>query len=193
MKKNYPFALLLCLAFFPFCKVVNAQNTQYTGGSPVLINISDGQQSYGFTAPKIKGRFNNRLKRFEFLLSIADVKTKQVGAFFTNLFNSVFHPDQSGELQMQVYAPSELRGFEGFANPQTLNLTGQVDINGKNYQLPVTMNVKYSNGTLYYGLQANVSSADFGTINSADDEKSVHLRQVQFIVRESQMGVYFEE
>ena len=191
MKNIYPFALLLCLTFFPFSQVADAQNTQYTGGSSVLISISDGRKSHEFTAPQIKGRFNNRLKRFEFLLSIKDVNTKNPGLFFTNLFNSIFHPDQSNELQMQVYVPSELRGFEDFTNPQTLQLTGQVVIAGKNHELPVTMSLKYSNGTLYYGLQGKVSS-DFGIITASADEKPMHPRQIQFVVRQSPMGVYSE-
>lgn len=192
MKHTYSFAKIICLAIFLCTQAADAQSVQYTGGSSVLISISDGQKSYEFTAPQIRGRFNNRLKRFEFLLGIQNVSTKQSGSFFMNLFNSIFHPDQSGELQMQVNLPSELRNFKGFANPQTLNLTGQIDIAGKTYQLPVTMSMKYGNGTLYYGLQGNVSS-DFGIITASTGEKPVRPRQIQFIVRESLMGVYFEE
>lgn len=192
MKHAYTLALLPCLAFFLSAQVVDAQNMQYTGGSPVLINISDGKKSHEFTTPKIKGRFNNRLKRFEFLLSLKDVQTKHPSSFFTNLFNFIFHPDQSSELQMQVYVPSELRGFEDFINPQTLHLTGQVAIAGKNYELPVTMSLKYANGTLYYGFQGKVSS-DFGTVTASANEKPVNPRQIQFVVRQSPMGVYSEE
>lgn len=192
MKHTYTLIFLACLAFLLGPPAANAQNMQYTGGSSVIINISDGKKSHEFTTPKIKGRFNNRLKRFEFLLSIKDVQTRHPSSFFTNLFNFIFHPDQSNELQMYVYVPSELRGFEEFINPQTLHLTGQVAIAGKNYELPVTMSLKYSNGTLYYGFQGKVSS-DFGTVTASTNEKPVHPRHIQFLVRQSPMGVYSEE
>lgn len=192
MKHKYLYSLFFCLLLSLAVSAVYAQNMQYTGGSSVYISLSDGQKSYEFTTPQIKGRYNNRLKRFEFILSVQNVAPRQIGAFLISLFNSIFHPDQSQEVQLYVYLPTETRNFENFINPQTLLLNGQVNIAGKLYAVPITMNVKYTSKTLYYGLQGNISS-DFGAITAAADEKPIHLREIQFVVPESPMGVYFED
>lgn len=165
---------------------------QYTGGNPVLINILDGKKNYSFTVPHIKGRYNGKLKRFEFLMTVSEVSTKSNSSFLLSLFNFIFHPDQSDEVNMYVYLPTETRSFENFINPKTLLLTGQIEIAGKAYQLPITMNLKYSNSTLYYGMQGQVAS-DFGIMAATDNEKEIHLREIQFVVPESPMGIYIED
>lgn len=192
MKQNYLYMLAFCLILLLTSRETNAQTLQYTGGSTVRINISDGKKSYEFTAPQIKGRYNGRQKRFEFLMTVSEISTKQNNSFLLSLFNFIFHTDQSDQVNMYVYLPSETRNFDNFINPKTLLLTGQVEIAGKTYQLPITMNLKYTSGTLYYGLQGQFSS-DFGVITASADEKPIYPREVQFVVPESPMGIYLEE
>ncbi len=192
MKHTYLYILAFWIALCLFSPKTEAQNMQYTGGSSVLINISDGKKNYEFMAPQIRGRYNGRSKRFEFLLTVSTIATKQNNSFLLSLFNFIFHTDQSDEVKMYVYLPSETRNFENFINSKTLLLTGQVEIAGKTYQLPITMNLKYTSGILYYGLQGQFAS-DFGTITASADEKPIQPREIQFVIPESPMGIYLEE
>ncbi len=192
MKQNYLIILSVALILGCISLKASSQTMQYTGGSSVRINISDGKKSYEFTTPQIKGRYNTRLKRFEFVMMVSEVAPKQNNSFFLSLFNFIFHTDQSDQVNMYAYLPSETRNFESFVNPKTLLLTGQVEIAGKTYQLPITMNLKYTSGTLYYGLQGQFSS-DFGSITASADEKPIRPREIQFVVPESPMGIYLEE
>ncbi|MDJ1491333.1 hypothetical protein QNI19_00245 [Cytophagaceae bacterium DM2B3-1] len=190
MKQHYFYLFFfILLGLLP---EVKAQSMQFTGSNPMLISISDGKKNYLFTAPEIKGRYNNRLKRFEFVLMVANISPKPNNSLLVSLFNFIFHPDQSEEVRMFAYLPSETRGFEGFVNPRTLLLTGQIEIAGKSYQLPITMNLKYTSGILYYGLQGLIAS-DFGIIASTGEEKEIHPREIQFVIPESPMGIYMED
>jgi hypothetical protein len=195
MRKIYIFLFFLCGAFFLDPSAATAQNMQYTGGSSVFISISDGKKSYEFTTPQIKGRYNNRLRRFEFLMSVQNAAPRhlvpQIGAFLTSLFNSVFRPDQSEGVQLLVYMPDETRNFDAFVNSRRLTLPGEVVVAGQSYKVPVTMTLKLTGPTLYYGLQGNIT-ADFGSVAAADNQP-VYAREVQFVVPESPMLLYFED
>ncbi len=194
MKQKYLLALIGYTCFLWTTGLANAQNmtTLYTGGGAVTINVSDGKKNYEFSAPEIQGRYNPQQKRFEFLLPLAPVETRHNQSFLLSLFNAIFHPDQTKDLQMYVYLPNEMKNFQDFVNPKTLQLKGQVYIAGKMYSLPVNMSLKYSNQTLYYGFQGNVLS-DFGMITASANEKPVRPTEIQFLVKEGPMGIVIEQ
>jgi hypothetical protein len=192
----YIFALFTVFIFIGIAAdSASAQAIDFTRSTNVLINIKGGENSYGYIGRYFDGRYNSRLRRFEFLMPLNEVYAS-TSATEMNVFNTVFLDNitatgQSDGFRLFAYLQESVPSFTEFRNGRTLMLEGECTIGGIKYKMPVTMQVRYLDGALYYSLDTEILSS-FQQIHLPAAADGVKLKIIQFLLRDGVMRLLLE-
>lgn len=173
-----------------FSQAVYAQAPlNYTVANNVAINLRGEEINYFYNADRLEGRYNNRLRRFEFLLPLQEVQPAD-GKSDLDVFLALFQSESamSDNFQLVVYLPSEMRNFTSLRNGKTMQLTGECTIGGKLYKMPVTMELLYNNNLLRYGFDLEIAST-FQPIVVPAALASLNLRLIQLSMQQGSMDI----
>ena len=149
--------LILCTSLYTS---TNAQAVDFTRSSNIAINMKGSYNAYTYIGRHFDGRYNSNLRRFEFLMPLNEVYASN-SATEMNVFNTVFLERGTAQeiaegFRLFVYLNERLPNFTDFQNGRTLVLNGECTIGGVKYKMPVTMQVRYQDGALYYSLDTEI-------------------------------------
>jgi hypothetical protein len=196
-KFNY-YIGLLCLAVFIGVLLhfpASAQAIDYTRSSNVLIHMRGDNNAYSYVGKHFDARYNSRLRRFEFQIPLEDVSAS-TSATEMNVFNTVFLENRTASeltegFRLFAYMNESVPVFTDFRNGRTLLLKGECSIGGVKYIMPVTMQVRYLDGALYYSLDTNITY-NFQDIILPAAAAGVQLKLIQIYLRDGMMRMMLE-
>jgi hypothetical protein len=173
----------------------HGQALDFTRSNNMLINIKGGDNSYAYIGRYLDGRYNSRLRRFEFQMPLNEVYASN-SVTEMNVFNTLFLENISaielGEgFRLFAYLQESVPSFTDFRNGRTLKLEGECSIGGIKYKMPVTMQVRYLDGALYYSLDTEILS-NFQNIVVPAAAAGVKLNMIQFLLRDGVIRLLLE-
>jgi hypothetical protein len=173
----------------------SAQAIDFTRSNNVLIHIRGEQNAYSYVGRHFDGRYNSRLRRFEFLMPLQEVYASS-SASEMNVFDHVFlnNPlttDLTEGFRLFAYLNERVPSFTEFRNGRTLMLEGECTIGGVTYKMPVTMQVRYLEGALYYSLDTMISYK-FQDIVLPAAAAGVQLQYIQVLLRDGVIRMLLE-
>ncbi|MDO1448003.1 hypothetical protein Q0590_17150 [Rhodocytophaga aerolata] len=178
-----------------FQETAIAQTIDFTRSTNVLLTMRGSSNSYDYIGRHFDGRYNSRLRRFEFLMPLQEVYASN-SATEMNVFNTVFiergtSQELSEGFRLYAYLNESVPNFTDFRNGRTLVLEGECSIGGVKYKMPVTMQVRYQDGALYYSLDTSITNS-FQNIVLPAAAAGVQLKQIQVYLRDGVIRMLLE-
>lgn len=194
---NYYIGLLIWVLFslIFLSTPAAAQAIDFTRSKDVMLTIRGDQNAYAYIGRHFDGRYNSRLRRFEFLMPLQEVYASN-NATEMNVFNTVFIEKGTAQelaegFRLYVSLNESVPNFTDYRNGRTLVLEGECSIGGVKYKMPVTMQVRYLDGALYYSLDTAINY-NFQDIILPAAAAGVQLQHIQVYMRDGVIRMLLE-